>query len=77
MPSDATFSLISQLLALAVGLVGALRAKRSYTIWGWAMLGGIGAMVAHMTHDGQGAFIYLFAIPVIYVLANVGHPERN
>lgn len=77
MPSDATLSLIGQLLALAIGLVGALRAKRRYTAWGWAMLGGIGAMVAHMMYDGQGAFIYVFAIPVIYLLANVGHPDRR
>lgn len=69
MPSDATFSLIGQLLALAIGDVGALRAKRRYTAWGWAMLGGFGAMVAHIMYDGQGSFVYVFVIPMIYGLA--------
>lgn len=77
MPSDATFSLIGQILALVVGLVGALCAKSRYTIWGWAMLGGFGAMVAHIMHDGQGAFVWVFAIPIIYGLAIVGRPELD
>jgi hypothetical protein len=77
MPSDSTLSLIGQILVLVVGLMGALRARSRYTIWGWAMLGGFGAMVAHMMYDGQGAFLYIFVIPVIYWVAVAGRSDLD
>ncbi len=77
MPSDATFSLIGQILALVIGVVGALRARRRYTAWGWAMLGGFGAMVAHIMYDGQGAFVWVFAVPVIYWVAVAGRSDLD
>ena len=72
----ATLSLVGQLSSMVLALlVGRFALKSRSAIWVAAFAGALGAMVAHILVDGQGAFVLLVYAPVIYLIAVVG--RRN
>ena len=69
----ATFSLVGQFGSMVLALVvGRFVLKSRSAIWFIALAGALGAMVAHILVDGQGAFLMLIHAPVIYLVAVVG-----
>ena len=69
----ATLSLVAQIGAMVLAvLVGRFVLKSRSAIWLAAFAGALGAMVAHILVDGQGAFLLLIYAPVIYFIAVVG-----
>ena len=72
----ATLSLIGQLGSMAAALVVARFILKSRSaIYLVAFAGTLGAVIAHILVDGQGAFMLLIYAPVVYLLAVVG--RRN
>jgi hypothetical protein len=57
---------------IAAALYARFRLRSRLAILAIAMLGAFGAMAAHILHDGQGAFMMVIFIPVIYAAATVG-----
>lgn len=73
-----TLSLAGQLGSMIIAvLVGRFALKSKVTIWLAAFIGALGAVVAHILVDGQGAFVLLIYTPVIYFFAVVGRRELD
>lgn len=71
-------SLIGQLGSMVgAALIGRLVLKSRSSIWLAAWFGGFGAMCSHIAVDGQGAFVLLIYVPVIYFVATVGRTDLN
>lgn len=56
-------------------IVGRFLLKSAASVWLISFLGAVGAMVAHILYDGQGAFLLLLFTPVIYFAAAAGRDE--
>lgn len=61
-------------MALAA-IIGRFLLKSAAMIWLVSFLGALGAMVADIIYDGQGAFVALLYTPVIYFAAVAGRDE--
>jgi hypothetical protein len=71
-----TLSLVGQLGAMALALViGRFATRSRAAILLVSLLGTIGAMVANILVDGQGAFMFLIFTPVIYFAAIAGRRD--
>ena len=74
--NPSTLSLIAQIGSMALAaIVGRFLLRSTVLIWLAAFLGALGAMAAHIMHDGQGAFVLLLYTPVIYFVAVAGRDE--
>ena len=71
-------SLVAQLSSVVLAvLYGRFIAKSRATIWGAAGLGALGAYLAYVLVDGQGAFLFIFFVPIIYALSAVGRKDLD
>lgn len=71
----AMLSGVCQLLAFVGGVLIGRRMTNHAMILLVAAVASVTAMMANIVYDGQGAFIWLFAAPLIYMLAIVGRDE--
>ena len=71
-------SLVAQLFAMAsASLIGRFILKSRGMIWLISALGALGAMVALVLVDGQGAFLFVLLVPLIYFVAVVGRDDLD
>jgi hypothetical protein len=70
-------SLAGQIGAMVLAvIIGRFALKRRSAIWIVSFLGAMGAMVANILVDGQGAFLMLIYAPLIYLFAVAGRDLR-
>jgi hypothetical protein len=75
-PLTETLSLLAQLGSMILAaLIGRFAMKSRAEIMVISFLGAAGAMLAHMLVDGQGAFLFVFYVPVIYLFAILGRRD--
>ena len=75
---DTLLSLIGQLGSLVLaGVVGRLLFTSRDAIWVISVLGTLGAMAALIAVDGQGAFLYVLLVPLIYAIATAGRKDLD
>ena len=80
MTADAAekLSLAAQLGSILVALIaGRFVVTSRAAVWGVALAGAVGAMVAHIMVDGQGAFLLLIYAPLIYFMAVIGRRDLD
>jgi len=69
-------SLCSQALALGMAAaLGRFWLRSRSAIWLASFAGALGAMAANILVDGQGAFLLLVYVPVVYFVAVIGRRD--
>ena len=62
-------SFAGQLASMTLAAMIGRKFKSRSFIWAVAFAGALGAMIAHMLVDGQGAFVLMPFMPMIYFVA--------